>query len=485
MGDTEAPAGRGHMGRLGLGLGLAGLSAVLAGACQPPYGWWCLVAVAWVPMLVAQHQVLPRRFSALAPGVGIGGYYAWYLYGTVDASFARWMLAIPIVVAVAVVLGNLGERASAEATGYRRMVVGFPLVWTAAEFLRGFAPGIGTQGYLAYALFREPRLIQPVSIFGIHVLNLLILMVNWAVALGVVAALRRRSRPGPPAIPARVVRRWGVGLAATAAGWVLASAAIYQRPVPTVAVAAIQPGTHAQDGVELARSVTQSRRAAASGARIIVWREKALAGDPRVKPAGAVLNGLARQTGAYLVVGYQVVTPRGQRNEAAVISPDGRFLGVYGKQHPAIMFADDQTSLTAGGMPIYRTPYGRLSTIICFDLDYTDTARQAARRGAQILAVPSWDPPGDATKHYALLVFRAIENRLSVIKAESAYDSAIIDPYRNIVADVVTPGGSSATLEASVAAGSGHTPLTVFGDLWGWLVVAAAAITVAGRLRHH
>jgi apolipoprotein N-acyltransferase len=135
-------------------------------------------------------------------------------------------------------------------------------------------------------------------------------------------------------------------------------------------------------------------------------------------------------------------------------------------------------------MPIYKAPFGRLATIICFDLDYTDTASEAALHGAQILAVPSWDPPGDSTKHYGMLVFRAIENRLTIIKAESAYDSAIIDPYGRILDSVVTPQGSRATLVADVPIGTGHTLLVTLGNLWGWFIVAAAVCMIAlGRRR--
>jgi apolipoprotein N-acyltransferase len=93
--------------------------------------------------------------------------------------------------------------------------------------------------------------------------------------------------------------------------------------------------------------------------------------------------------------------------------------------------------------------------------------------------VPSWDPPGDALAHYGLLVFRAIENRLTIIKADSAYDSAIIDPYGRILASAVTPRGARATLLARVPAGTGHTPQVRFGNLGGWITVSAALASLA------
>lgn len=248
-------------------------------------------------------------------------------------------------------------------------------------------------------------------------------------------------------------------------------------------MAAIQPGVVSRDSEELRRNIEQTRRAAAQRAELIVWREKSLRFDPS-EHRTAEFRALAVETGAYLVIGYGVDTPEGQRNEATVIAPDGTFLGAYGKQHPAAMFSDDRTSITRGDFPVYDTEIGRLATIICYDLDFTDTAREMARRGAQLLAVPSWDPQGDATKHYPLLVFRAIENRLTMVKAETKYDSAIIDPYGRILDRLVSPDGDRGTLIADVPLGSGKSAFVTLGGGFGWLtVLLAASLVVISRPR--
>src|SRR6476646_10078587 len=70
-------------GRLWAGLLLALLTPVLVGLANPPFGLWPLIFVAFVPMVIAQHVVLPRRLSGLAVGVAIGGtwsvYFSWGL----------------------------------------------------------------------------------------------------------------------------------------------------------------------------------------------------------------------------------------------------------------------------------------------------------------------------------------------------------------------------------------------------------------------
>ena len=172
------------------------------------------------------------------------------------------------------------------------------------------------------------------------------------------------------------------------------------------------------------------------------------------------------------------MTARGQHNDATVISPSGRYLGVYGKQHPALMFAADQESVDAGTMPVYQTPFGGLATMICFDGDYTDTARSAALHSAQILAALA-RPAGRRHQHTHCPVFRAIENRLTMVKGDFAYGSAIIDPYGRILASAITPQGSRATLLVKVPVGSGHSPMVQLGNLWGWLIIAGAVVAIA------
>jgi len=41
----------------------------------PPFDLWPLIWVGLVPMVVAQHRVLPARLSGLAPALGIGGLF--------------------------------------------------------------------------------------------------------------------------------------------------------------------------------------------------------------------------------------------------------------------------------------------------------------------------------------------------------------------------------------------------------------------------
>lgn len=471
-----------NLARLGAGIALGALSGVIATASFEPYHL-PLIWVAFVPMIVAQHRVLPRRLSGLAIGIGIGLMFQGYLGpGLSDAkdSLAWYLEIYGVWVGLLVWAVAARSRSFHERTGYRWLVLTAPVAWVALDFIRSTATEVaaGTWGYPAYALYSETTFLQPVSVFGIHGLNLLILVTNWAIARSVIAMIDARTT-GIARIPALSTRRAVRGLAAVAAAilaWGLLGVVLIRPTKPTVRVATVQPGPVGSPEEALRNDFAQSRDAGRRGAKLIVWHEGGLKFDPRIEHT-AELRALAAETGAYLAIGWSVDNARGRLNEATVLSPDGRFLGSYGKDHPGT-FAGDYSD-HQGEYPRYDTSFGRLATIICFDLDFTDTAREWARRGARLIAVPSNDVKGIAETHYTHLVFRAIESRLPMAKADSKWDSAIIDPYGRIIEKRVTPDGGRATLVADLPLGSGRSPAVALGDWVGWLAVAATAAFAA------
>ena len=456
--------------RIALGLMLAALSAALFTLAFPPYDLWPLVWVGLVPMVVAQHLVLPKRLSGLAAGVGIGGFF-WGYFGGMFAGSVWYMRWLPLIIGIVATLIGSRDRAFHERTGYRWFVLQGAAVWVGIEMIRGFIPVMGTWGFAAYALYEQPWLIQPVSIFGIYGLSLLVLLVNYGLALGVMALFDRRIH--------RLARNWLIGISFLLAAWIGLSLTLTQyetRNTPHVRVAAIQPAFKIKSEAGLQKMYDLTRQAATQGAQLVVWHESALPFDPQAEHSDE-LRALVAKTGTHLVIGYAVKTEQGLRNEVTVLTPEGEFLGVYGKDHP-VAFAGE-TSLTRGTYPVYETPLGRLGTIICYDLDFTDTARKVARNGAQLITVPSFDWPEVAAKHYSHIVFRAAENRVAMIKADVAFDSAIVDPYGRILERAVTPRPEQAILVADMPLGTADAPAIHLGDWVGWLCLVGMVILVA------
>jgi apolipoprotein N-acyltransferase len=467
--------------RVTIGLALSLASAALLSLAFPPYNLGLLIWVGFIPMLLAQYRVLPRRISSLAPALAVGGWLGALLIPVFGGRSAL-MVAIPLLIAALSLVLDRNKRPFHERTGYRWFILEGVVGWVGLEMIRSFIPIMGTWAFVGYPLWNQPWLLQPLSVFGIYGLDLLILLCNYALAQAAFNLFDRHWRwDDAPEVDWRSAARWLGLLGILLAGWIGLSLALYigeGHSTAVVRVAAIQPDLSRAAHLDtitpaeqrLAILAAQTREAAAQGAQVMVWPEMALGFDPQVQFTQE-LQALAAETRAYLVIGYVLDNPQGFRNEATVLAPSGEFLGVYGKTHPMLTSGEPKT-ISAGIYPVYETPAGRLATMICFDADFTDVARAFGRRGAQLIANPSLFGRTLAEFPYTQVVFRAIENRTAIVMADVAFNSVIVDSHGRVLRLAITPEGSQATLVVDAPLGSGTTLYSRFGDWLGWISLA-------------
>lgn len=160
----------------------------------------------------------------------------------------------------------------------------------------------------------------------------------------------------------------------------------------------------------LARSIAMIDKAADAGAKVIVLPELANSGYvfrsraeafslsepiPDGPSTCAWVEAAARRQ-IYLIAG--IVEREGDRlyNSAVVISPSG-VMGSYRKLH---LWGEENLWFEPGnlGVPVFATPFGRLSVVICYDGWFPEVFRLAAIQGADLVCVPTnWVPiPGQA-----------------------------------------------------------------------------------------
>lgn len=240
-------------------------------------------------------------------------------------------------------------------------------------------------------------------------------------------------------------------------------------------------------------------RAADFGARIVVWPEASFHDDPRTQAYWPRIRSIARDFGCYLVVPYFTEAPgqdparlpdlEGERfstkfiNEALLVSPEGEVVGAGAKDHPVSLLGE--TSVTRGTYPVFETPFGKVGIMICYDLNFTGTALMLARNGAEILCVPSNDWKEISQAQYVYSVFRAVESGVSLIKADTSYDSCIVAFDGRILEKAVSRFGGQAVLVANIPLRS-RPPLSVTcGNTLGLMSLIAWTVMLVALPRAH
>ena len=80
---------------------------------------------------------------------------------------------------------------------------------------------------------------------------------------------------------------------------------------------------------------------------------------------------------------------------------------------------------------------------------------------------------GIVEKQNIHLVFRAIENNMSLVKSESAYDSVVISPLGEIIAETVSYEPMQDSIVTEVKLGTAEpTIYSIVGDIVGWIMFA-------------
>jgi len=133
-----------------------------------------------------------------------------------------------------------------------------------------------------------------------------------------------------------------------------------------------------------------------------------------------LLGGLAKENGLYVVGGTIPVVGDGDdvvHNESYVFSPQGEH-AMQGKIHMTRWEKEEWRLSPHRRFHVFETDFGRMAITVCYDVEFPELARAAAREGANILVVPSCtdDRQGFLRVRYCAQA-RAIENQMYVVHA--------------------------------------------------------------------
>ncbi len=374
----------------------------------------------------------------------------------------------------------------------------FPFVWTAIEFLTSLGP-FGSWFSVTYSQYGNLPLLQILSVTGLGGVTFLI---GWAASAGNALweewAISRRV-PGATAACATLVTAVVIiggarleffppsGKTVRVAS--LSRLDLELHPDPKVVgtffrheplnpaeITTIRERAAAIDDDLLRRSEREAR----AGARIVFWGETnapVLKGDEDdlIRRGGI----LARSSGIYLgmaLASWHLETTPPLENKIVLIQPDGRPAWEFFKAHP-VPGGEASISITRDGKlrPI-DTPYGRLSSIICFDADFPRLLAQAGHFGADIVLDPSNDWRAIDPWHTQMASFRAIEQGFNMVRHTSQGLSAAFDYQGRRLASMDHYLTSDRVLVVQVPTRGARTLYAILGDWFAWACLAGFVI---------
>ncbi len=467
-------------------------SGLLLALAFPPLDLLPLALVAPWPLLAfleTEDARRPRR--AFTGGFLFGlAFFGAILYWIAGLSGFSAM-AIPAYIAAVLVMAlNGGLTALAVAAARRRevsVVLAFPLAWTAVEWLRSFGDLGFTWAIAADAVAGYPLLIQPAELGGAYLVSLWLMSVS--------AALYRLVRPTPET---RLVRLAvvAVGLAAAAPAYGAFRLGQLESEAsgwPTLRAAAIQPNVP-QDRkwdpgfIEetLERLARLTRRANEQNPRLVVWPESAVPVYLRYDPRSRMfVPGLASEIGAPIFTGTNDADTLSGRsganvadyrvyNAAYLVRPGAIANGRYAKRRlvpvaervpfipgAATAYFERLSSWTGQfepgrTWPTWTVGGHRFAATICYESVFPNVSRRLVRNGAEMLlniTNDAWFGPTAAPhQHASHLSLRAVESRVSVLRAANTGISGWVDPmgrvrvatslytFAVVVADLPIPG---------------------------------------------
>jgi predicted amidohydrolase len=146
-------------------------------------------------------------------------------------------------------------------------------------------------------------------------------------------------------------------------------------------------------------------------------------------PVTEKLAAWARANSSYVIFGLR--TKKGGRdfNSAILLDRQGKVIGQYDKMHPT---EDEmQGGITPGadtGPPVFRTDFGTIGILICFDVNWREAWQHLKQNGAQIVFWPSAYP---AARQLPAL---ALSNEIYVVSSTMAGRASIYDITGEVLA---------------------------------------------------
>jgi predicted amidohydrolase len=184
----------------------------------------------------------------------------------------------------------------------------------------------------------------------------------------------------------------------------------------------------------------------------------------------SLMGELARKHKLYILAGtIPMIDPATGvvSNVSPFFSPAGT-MGVQGKLHMTRFELEDWKVAAQSRFRVFTTSFGKVAIAICYDVEFPEIARAAARAGAHILLVPSCtdERQGFLRVRYCAPA-RAIENQMYVVVAHTVGSLPMV-PAVSLnygQAAILTPSDFVFSRDGVLAEGHPNQEMMVIGEL--------------------
>jgi apolipoprotein N-acyltransferase len=462
----------------------ATLTALLLALAMPGrIGWWPLLFIALVPLLLTLRSLPPTRSACM--GLFCGLLYNISLLYWIVIVLGRYgglqpWLSVPAMALLALYMAaylslfclllNLVLRKYAPATGSAMLLLAAPTIWVGLDFLGNILFTGFPWMDLGYGLYQQPLLIQAAALGGHHLLTFVIILVNgllvWLIERFYLPQKKNGQANFIPVIAANLFLLCLAGYS----GYRLVAVKSAGTANPQVIISVIQgnieqaekwsPG---QKEKTVRQYLRLSADALAEKPELLVWPETALPFFPSQNPLMNNVLSFIRENRINLITGspYFVLKtdpPASQSkddkkpidyfNSSLLLDQSGRLAGRYDKQHlvpygeyvplrsylwflkPLVVQVGDFSAGTS--FEPLRTGKIRAGILICFESIFPEIARQEVLAGSNLLVNltnDAWYGRSSAPhQSMAMSVLRAVENRRSLVRAANTGISGFVAP---------------------------------------------------------
>lgn len=479
------------------------LSAFLLTLAFPIFNFALLAWIALIPLLIAVRGERPWQAF-------LTGYMTGLLF---FGATVYWVSYVAIIGAVALVL-YLALYFGLFAVGVDLLLMQFPKpriryavfvssLWVGLEYLRSHLfSGFGW-ALLGYTQWENLPFIQFADITGVYGVSFLVVFTNVVIASKIKKKIKG-FRPDPKYLSLLIIML----IVTSMYGFFRMDQKYKGRTIKISVVQANISQTQKWDEkyVEdiLKRHTALTKEAAKDNPNLIIWPETSVPGF--LEKDQALFNkisNLAKELNTYLLVGTPTETEEEgpYYNSAVLFSNEGKVVTRYDKLHLVpfgeyVPFGNGIFSFvkkrydmgedysagkeyTIFEVPVAKDAKAKFGVLICFEDIFPQLVSDFAKKGADFMVNITNDAwfmkTGAPYQHAQASVFRAIENRINVVRSANTGYSCFIDPKGKVINSVKDAKGEkifvSGYATANIVPVAGKTFYARYGDLFAWACI--------------